>query len=284
MKSIRKFNLIILLIVLISSFDIYAKKPRTKSKDQFVTSLSTAVNSMFNGQPVALNSNITINSFKLSKKDTGYNLDLVYKFNNPDIYDDGYYRLTDDFSYGLISTIIKYLGFETSNYKKHNVNLNVKIVSSENKTLFSKVITPNDYINYYNTHKDNDFMTSTKIDMNYIKKLVDYLNKDVPIFVEDGVAIENIELEGKTVVYNISLRSDIALNMMNSLLIDMGGEYRDDIKDGLIQEKILMFKKQQALELQKLGITFRYKYRDKSTKREILTINISMDEIIEDMN
>ena len=280
MKSVlKKSYLICLMLVLISSFDIHAQKSKVSNQDSFIKSLSDFIDKNFSGLPAPLNEGIYLNSFTLSNKGGEYTLNLVYLFTNEYFYDDYYYELTVELSNGFMSEIIKSLGFKTEAYLKHNIDLNIKILSSDKKLLFSKVITNDKYIEYYFHNKNSNIYSAKTHDMSYMHQLVDYLNKDNPTEIEDGMILQNIVLEDRTWVYNIYLRNDLSVLYMLELMDDEE-KTKQEIKKSLIEEKKMSFTKKIVQELSDLGIIFDYRYYDKDTNKLIFNITFSMDEIL----
>ena len=280
MKRIILFFIIVLVSINVST-DVSAK---TKQKKRQVTSASnsslikqakTICEQTSSMLPYEIPGNILWTSIKLE----GKCIHTEFKLLDGDTFIE---KSLEYGAYSFMGTIFESFGLSEREYRRQlGLTVKVDLYNNQNRLLFEKVYKPDDYLAYYNRHKDKANAVPT-LD-NSIESFQQYakaLNLETPIDQGEGIMLTNVYMSGKNMVFKYSVPAKLALEMNN-----ISSYQISSIKDELAQNMYNQFKRgfQNDISplnaIESLGIKLCLIWYDELTKTEVLTIIITAEDM-----
>lgn len=163
----------------------------------------------------------------------------------------------------VVSNMIKMSKVSVNSFSKAGISFSFIIKDNCGNVLWSKKITPSEYVKFYNELVRNGEMPSKEypLNMESFRQMVRSWNASTPQDIGDGLIVFKISMEGKNINYDISTPYSIML-----FFSAFDSEEKEEVRKETAQEvydilnRLSSTKNKLINNMIKLGITVNYRY------------------------
>ena len=291
MKQFRNIlTLIMIVLVVASTFDADAQSRRKKSNKRNTTSTTKVTPNdlveSLSREAVILSRQCPIDYNELGRLESVSfkNKQMTMTMSFKEEFMEEYYSPNTDFSYMeygfklILANIIKSSGVPASTFAQSGISFKFILKDCDGNVLWQNVITCKEGAEFYKQTVKNGNLPKNKSNYNleYFRQLVKSLNNSTPQYLENDMVITSVTMEGTKIFYNTKVPSYMVVGIM-VLTEDEKEETRREIAEEIYEffSKIDTRQKNSIInEMISLGISINYRYYVDDVTSPVYTVSM----------